>query len=98
MHVSAWFGRDHSPPTSGVSPIRWAGGSHCRARLEVPRPNHGLTRGHTARSAPDDPENHFRNRLSILIGADHLAAVASREGLIDSRGVELEAEDPGRHD
>ena len=22
MHVSAWFGRDERPPTSGVSPIR----------------------------------------------------------------------------
>ena len=58
MHVSAWFGRREGPPASGVSPIRSPPnrtdvahritlmrptGSHLRARLEVPRPNHGLT-------------------------------------------------------
>ena len=41
-HVSAWFGRDERPPTSGVSPIgrriarTWAGG-------DCARPNQGLT-------------------------------------------------------
>ena len=42
MHVSAWFGRNERPPTSGVSPI------HREHRIQVRgwglrRPNHGLT-------------------------------------------------------
>jgi len=42
-HVSAWFGRDERPPTSGVSPIRRADRTHVRGwrfpvRTTVSRP------------------------------------------------------------
>ena len=42
MHVSAWFGRDERPPTSGVSPIRLEHRTHVRG-WGLHRPNHGLT-------------------------------------------------------
>jgi hypothetical protein len=41
-HVSAWFGGDERPPTSGVSPI----GRRIALTCELggcARPNHGLT-------------------------------------------------------
>ncbi len=46
--VRPWFGRDESPPTSGVSPIRRARPSHSRARLEGFSPSEPRThvRGH----------------------------------------------------
>jgi hypothetical protein len=42
MHVSAWYGRDEGPPTSGVSPIRRGIALTCTAG-GCARPNHGLT-------------------------------------------------------
>jgi len=72
--VRTWFGRDDRPPTSGVSPIlvsQWialtcvAGGSPCEPRADA--------RGHTARGAPESPENHGRNRLS-----EHVPSPAPR--------------------
>src|SRR5262249_17978475 len=34
-------------------------------------------------------------RLSVLVGRDHLAAVARREGLVDAVGLAVEIVDPG---
>ena len=42
-HVSAWFGRDESLPTSGVSPIPNAGDCPCVRGSSQPRLNHDLT-------------------------------------------------------